>query len=309
MRRRGRFRTTLCALLLVLGLQLACASPQPATSDRRQVAPLAWLAEGPREGDGSLFLLGSVHLGRSELPEFGPVVESAYATSDELVVEVDLSLLSEQEIAAQSAAYLFLPEGRTLRDELAPATWAKLDAYFRDRGVAISTVEHMKPWAVSTVVTVMEFEAAGMHEDFGVDRHFIVDAAETERPIRGLETLTSQLQALAGLSPRAQELMLEDALTRVGGDLGTLVTAWEDGNEEWLIEQLFGPLEENPGFAEFYEAIFFRRNEAMAEQLADLVRDGRRRFVVLGAAHMLDVRGIPALLRTRGFRVERVSGR
>ena len=309
MTRRGRFPAALGALLVAAGLQFACSAPQPANSERWQVAPLAWRAEGPRAGDGSLFLLGSVHLGRSKLHEFGPAVEAAFATSDELVVEVDLSLLSEQEIVAQSARYLVLPEGRMLRDELAPETWAKLEAYLRSRGSGIAAVERLKPWAVSTVITLMEFEAAGLRDEYGIDRHFITDAAEAQRPIRALETLQSQLEALDGLSPRVQELMIEDALARIEDDPGALVTAWEDGDEEWLARQLFGPLEENPELEEFYEAIFFRRNEAMTDQLADLVRDGRRRFVVLGAAHMLAERGIPALLRTRGFRVERVSGR
>lgn len=309
MRRRGRSRAGAAALLLACGLQLACSSPPPANSTGWQVAPLAWRAEGPRTGDGSLFLLGSVHLGRSGSHDFGPAIEAAFADSDELVVEVDLSRLSAQEIAAQSAPYLELPDGTMLRDELPPETWAKLEAYFRSRGAAIASVERLKPWAVSTVITVMQFQAAGMKDEYGIDRHFIDDADRARRPIRGLETLQSQLEALDGLSPRIQALMLEDALARVEDDPGALVTAWEEGDEARLIEQLFAPLEENPEFREFYEAIFFRRNEQMAARLADLVRDGRNRFVVLGAAHMLDQRGIPALLRTRGFRVERVSGR
>jgi uncharacterized protein YbaP (TraB family) len=297
------------ALLVACGLQLACASPQPANSGRWHVMPLAWRAEGPNAGDGSLFLLGSVHLGRSERHDFGPVVDAAYENSDELVVEVDLSALSEQEVVAESVPFLVLPDGRMLRDELAPETWTTLEAYFRSRGASVATVERLKPWAVSTVITVMEFQAAGLNEEFGVDRYFIDAAVEARRPIRGLETLRSQLEALDGLPPRVQELMLEDALARIGEDSSALVAAWENGDEESLMRRLFGPLEENPEFAPFYEAIFFRRNEAMTARLADLVGDGRRRFVVLGAAHMLDRRGIPALLRARGFRVERVSER
>ena len=170
-------------------------------------------------------------------------------------------------------------------------------------------VERLKPWALITVITVMEFQAAGMKDEYGIDRHFISAAAESRRPIRGLETIQSQLEALDGLSPRVQELMLDDTLARVGEDPSSLVTAWENGDEDWLTQQMFGPLEENPEFAAFYDAIFFRRNEEMTAQLAELVGDGRRRFVVLGAAHMLGQRGIPALLRARGFRVERVSER
>jgi len=103
--------------------------------------------------------------------------------------------------------------------------------------------------------------------------------------------------------------MLADALARVDEDPSELLDAWERGDETAMTRLVFGPLEEHPEFAEFYEVLFFARNEAMAAQLAGLVADGRRRMVVLGAGHMLGPRGIPALLASRGFRVERVERR
>jgi hypothetical protein len=218
-------------------------------------------------------------------------------------------VLSDQEIIAQTVPYMLLEDGRQLRDELSPATWSNLAAYFRERGGDITRVEHLKPWAVATAIAVMEFQAAGMQGEYGVDQHFIAAAAAANLPIRGLETLRSQMLAIDGLSSHQQELMVEDALARVETDLTDLLSAWETGDEERLTQQLLGPLEQNPQFAEFYEALFFRRNVAMASQLAELVGDGRQRFVVLGAAHMLGDRGIPELLRTRGFRVDRISGR
>ena len=42
----------------------------------------------------------------------------------------------------------------------------------------------------------------------------------------------------------------------------------------------------------------------MAARIAELARDGRTRLMVVGAAHMLGDRGIPALLEGRGFEVE-----
>ena len=40
-----------------------------------------------------------------------------------------------------------------------------------------------------------------------------------------------------------------------------------------MMRLVFGPLEEHPEFAEFYEVLFFARNEAMAAQL--VAEDGR----------------------------------
>jgi uncharacterized protein YbaP (TraB family) len=45
----------------------------------------------------------------------------------------------------------------------------------------------------------------------------------------------------------------------------------------------------------------------MAARLVELARDGRTRFVVLGAGHLVGARGIPARLAEQGFVVERLN--
>ena len=47
----------------------------------------------------------------------------------------------------------------------------------------------------------------------------------------------------------------------------------------------------------------------MTAQLAEFLGDGKTRFVVLGAGHMLGSRGIPTQLAERGFRVRRLEAR
>jgi uncharacterized protein YbaP (TraB family) len=307
-------------LLVAFALHAGCAAtgpeaarPEPAraASPREQATPLLWRASGPAAGDGPLFLLGSVHIGRPGAVEFGSEVADAYATCDELVVEVDLSALSADEIAAQSVRHVSLPDGQMLRGLLSDETYRLLEAHLRSRGIPMAVVERMKPWAVTTLLVMLEFESVGLQGDYGVDRQFIERAAG-RRPIRGLETLRSQLTLFDGLPPRIQELMLEDTLLHVeevARQSNEIVAAWERGDEAALTQFLFASREEHPEFEDFYEAVFFARNEIMAGQLARLVADGKRRLVVLGAGHMVGPRGIPALLAARGFDVRRVGRR
>ncbi len=46
----------------------------------------------------------------------------------------------------------------------------------------------------------------------------------------------------------------------------------------------------------------------MAGRLHQLAKDGKTRFVVVGAGHMVGEQGIPALLAERGWQVDRVGG-
>jgi uncharacterized protein YbaP (TraB family) len=318
--KRDKTRWALPGLLFALALHTACAAGAPEVAEAvpasaafsgARATPLLWRASGPEEGDGSLFLLGSVHVGRPDAIDFGAEVTEAFAVCDELVVEVDLSALSAEEIAEQTARYALLPDDQTLRGMISDETYALLEAYLGSRGTPMAAVDRLKPWAVGMVLAMLEFEAAGLQGDYGVDKRFIEWAAG-RRSIRGLETLQSQLETLDGLSPRIQELMLADTLLRVedvAGESTELLSAWKRGDEVALARLLFGSLEEHPEFTDFYEAVFFARNETMAAELAALGGDGKRRFVVLGAGHMIGPRGIPALLASRGFRVQRVGGR
>jgi hypothetical protein len=49
------------------------------------------------------------------------------------------------------------------------------------------------------------------------------------------------------------------------------------------------------------------RNPLLAERIDALHRDGHKVFAGVGVLHMVGPQGLPALLRARGFQVERVA--
>jgi len=301
------------ALCIALSLLAGCAgTPRSVPSGaagaaaqtmapKARTVPFLWRARGPEDGDGLIHLFGSIHVGRPEFLNFPTPVTAAYDNAEELAVEVDISGLSDHEITKKALRFVLLPEGEMLRDRISAETYAAL----AESGMPMKAMDRMKPWAISTIIEMSQFTAAGLKEEYGVDKHFISKASGA-RPIRGLETLESQAATFDGLSWEIQELMLADSLDRIGEDPTEIVDSWVSGDEAALTRLLFEPLELEPRYGPFYDAVFFVRNEAMAEQLAALSRDGKKRFVVVGVGHLLGPRAIPALLAERGFRIERV---
>jgi len=274
----------------------------------RTSAPLMWRAQ-ERVGGGVLYLLGSIHFEIENAPQFSGAIEAAHARSDELVVEVDLRDAAESEASAGSGERGFLEPPTKLADVLSPPTLERLERYLDERGLPFSLVEGMKPWYVANFLVVMELQDAGYDAAYGVDRQFI--DRSSDKPIVALETAAEQLDLLDRLPLRIQEITLREALNRSPKfDLATgqLIEAWRHGDERALQELVFRPIAEDADFELFYDSIFFQRNEAMARRLAELARDGKTRFAVVGAGHMLGARGIPSLLCDRGFEVRRVSG-
>lgn len=294
---------------------LACASapaPLPAPPQGRQpaairTAPLLWRAVAP-DGGGELYLLGSVHLADSDTFALSGPLAEAWERSEELVVEVDPSTISAQAAAAATLRHGTLPAGTTLADRLEPRTWAALQAEAERLGLPLAALANLKPWLAATSLAVMQLQAAGLEARYGVDQQMIGEAGSA-RPVVALESLDSQLGMLDSLPPAVQELMLMDVLERAPAATAQaeqLVESWRRGDEEALVELLFGEMKARPEFASLYEKVYFERNEAMSRRLVELAADGRTRLTVLGVGHMIGPRGIPALLAARGFRVERM---
>jgi hypothetical protein len=294
----------LAAALAAIGC--AGAAPERAAPAAATATPLFWHAQAP--AGGSFYLLGSVHVRAADAPALGPEVAQAYQRSDQLVVEVDVSQITPDEIEAQTQRYALLPPQLRLDALLEPETRELLARFVAAHGISAEPLQRYEPWFASQMILMTELSGAGYDAALGVDRSF-VDQASGEKPIAGLETLASQFAMLSGQTLAVQDLMLRDVLLRSDALVaytGELLDAWSRGDEAGLERQILQPVDEAPELASFYASFFWQRNAAMTARLVELARDGQTRFVVLGAGHMLGAKGIPALLAQQGFVVERV---
>ncbi|MEM7409498.1 MAG: TraB/GumN family protein [Myxococcota bacterium] len=273
--------------------------------------PGLWRAEGDR---GSFFLFGSIHFGNEDLA-FGPLVEEAYARSDEVVMEIDLSKVDPEQTLLLAEQYGTLEPPATLESVLTPETWALVEARFAEAGQPVEAVQGMQPWWLGFALVQGAYLSAGLIPEQGIDRQIDdrarggagPDAASDPKPVIGLETLESQLQTLADLPIPVQDRLLRDALDPDpdrAADPAQLVRSWQSGDTDALTD-LLDP--QDPELATFYEHVIYKRNEQMARRLEDLAQDGKLRFVVVGLLHLVGERGIPALLSGRGYAVSRIE--
>jgi uncharacterized protein YbaP (TraB family) len=300
----------LCAAALLGALGCAGGGPRDRAelphANASAAAPLFWHALGP--GGGAYYLLGSVHVRAAGAPTLGPEIEGAYARSHALVVEVDDSKLTPADVGYYKDRFAVLPTHLTLDALIEPGTRKRLARWTRSRELPPEQIQNLKPWFASLLIQQHEFRAAGYDAALGVDRSFI-DQASGRKPIVALETIASQFEAFDGLPIELQERMLDDVLRRVDElpeHAQAVLEAWTRGDGPALEHHVYESLHEHPELEPYYEAIYWRRNAAMSERLVALAADGRTRFVVLGASHMVGAKGIPSLLAARGFRVARV---
>ena len=267
--------------------------------------------------NSSVWVLGSIHLADSTLYPLAPVIDSAFAHSDELAVELNMN--DEEvvkEVGEQSARRGELAEG-TLRDLLPEDMWNSIDSLCTSWNVPVVMFEKMRPWYVATSLSSYAFMQTGLSADYGVDYVLLDRAAMEGKAIVSLETAEEQINALADTteSDSAGIYYLKTTLreiSEIDSMVESLMRAWKTGNDA-LLRRLMkegdeeDSLSQDSKFKEEHEQrVFVNRNSKMAESIAAFLREDRNVFVVVGVAHLaLEKDNVIDALRNRGLRVER----
>lgn len=291
----------------------AAGSPQPAGPAKAAAAegPRAILWEVTRPGapERPLYLTGSIHVGKPDQFPFPPSLDAAFARSTALVVELDPGALDLHEAQRLSVRLgLAKSPAQFLSKTIDAETRSLLPAALQRVGLTPEAVEPMRAWFVAVSLSVLELQKAGFSAKDGID-NVLLARARGHKQIVELETVESQLTALAGLPDEVQALMLRDTIRTAPltpGILARVAAAWEGGDAEAIAAVVLESASD-PRFAPIYEALFTVRNKAMTARLARLIDEPGTHFVVVGVGHVVGPEGIAALLARRGFLVRQLG--
>jgi uncharacterized protein YbaP (TraB family) len=257
------------------------------------------------EHEGSvLHLFGSFHLGGPDFYPLHDVVEQAFANSDHVVVEVDISSAEAKEQIAEFMARDALPPGETIEDILSPGLYRRLEETLGELGLPVASFERLRPWMVAITLTVMKMQFLGYNPEDGVEMYLLAKLGD--RDLLELESMASQLELLAGLDGGLYLAYTLSSLKELDELSETLAAAWYCGRDNELSELLLSDYSDSMlAGSEIVERIFFERNESMAKRIEEVIAEPGSYFVVVGAGHMVGDRGIPSLMESRGFEVVR----
>lgn len=260
-----------------------------------------------KSGSGTVYLFGTIHVGRPEFYPLDAKVNDAFAASSTLYLEVNLSDASLLTDASAMATY---PEGTSLDRKISPSLKSKLDAALDRYRLPKEAASRMKPWMLGQTLLLMEATRRGYDPAYSSEMHLLGLAAGQRKEVRGLETLAEQFAIFDGMPESAQVKFLEDIVDALDSpsmakDLDALVSAWSHGDAGELEEELSRERAEETAFArEVLPRLVDDRNRTMAVRIADLARSGKTTFVAVGALHLVGPRGVVALLRERGMVVK-----
>lgn len=282
-----RFHRTLLSLLLWLLLPLnAMADPAFYRISK---------------GNEQHWLLGSIHAGKPSLYPLPDPVERAWQQSRALVMEVDMTHISQAQWQ-EMGAITRLVDGKTLKDHLPIDLYRRTLIAAGQNGLTESMLAPLRPWFAAITLTQAALERTGYRGEFGVDQHFARRANDGGKPIVGLETLLEQLGYLASVGDN-QTLMLEstlDELPELKTGFDGVMKAWQEGDQATLINLLKEEMAPPKLQAWLEQTLLAERNRNWVKKWPDLPNES---FIVVGALHLYGEQGLLALLEQQGWRI------
>jgi len=292
--------------LLLLGLLLApaLALAQPSLQlslPQKSADPSLWHVKGPA---GEAYLFGSVHVLPPGLAWQTPAIRRALARSDVYVFEVPQDEKAVAELSGLMQQKGFLPPGQSLRGLLHREARSDYDAAVAASGLPPAAIDRDRPWLAGLQLMFGQMTKLHFDRDTGVEAVLSDRAAREHKQMRYLETISEQFALLA---PDNDMLELEEFesglkdLRDITAELDPMIKAWSAGDQASLDKLINGDLDQ---FPEARKELLDDRNARWVPKIEAMLKEKHVFFITVGAGHLTGPKGVPALLRKDGYRVD-----
>lgn len=284
----------------VLGLFAALALVGSASA-----APPIWKVTSPT---ATLYLFGTIHLMSADTDWRSPALDDAYGKATTMWFETDVASAGMAQTAQSLILQYGLDPDHPLSSKLDTAHLAALKAALASLKAPDAALERFQPWVVSLMVMAAPMVKAGFDPKAGADIQLETAAAGDHKTVRTFETLEQQVRIFADMPQDAQVQMLDQTIdenAKTGDEIKAMQAAWLSGNLQRLGPLLIGEMKAK--YPAFYTALIQRRNAAWVDALTPELVGPNVEMVNVGALHMIGPDGLPALLKARGFKVQRMQ--
>lgn len=286
---------------LVAGLSIGAVSLYGQTKLAAETPSLLYQVAGKGMAKPS-YIFGTIHaICPTEMVPFESL-NSYLDQTDQLLMEVDMDDPVEMSSMARG---VMMADGKTLKDYLKPAEFAKVDEMTKNLlGYSAENVKMVKP-TILTVLLVTSPKAIGCTPTV-YDMSILNSAVAKKKPVFGLETVASQIKVIDSKPVEQQAKDLYEMATdpqKSIDELKKLMAAYKQRDPEKLVEIANDQLKSDK---EFQTRLLDDRNIAWIPRLEVAFKE-KPTFVAVGAGHLGGKNGVIKLLRAKGYQVTPVK--
>jgi hypothetical protein len=252
------------------------------------------------------YLYGTIHAAKVEWMYPGPVTLDALQRSDTLALELDVL---DPDVQRRLAASIV---GQR-KEPLPPALVRRIERQLKVQCADAETFARFAPEFQIASLSVMAARRDGLDPAHAIDLVLAVLARELGKPVASLETPEMQMQALQMSSPAETIDFVSSSLDdlesgRTRPMLNHIAKVWTEGNFAELSRfESWCNCVDTAAERAAMKRVLDDRNPQLAASIDKLHASGTRVFAAVGSLHMIGPKGLPALLRQRGYRIEQAD--
>ena len=254
----------------------------------------------------TVYVLGSLHMLRQEDYPLHKNIEDAFIKSDVLAVEANINDVTNLDLQTLIEK-AFYPENEKLEDHVSQETYELIKKETERLGLPLMLVDRQKPWFLALSLTSMELLRMGFNPSYGIDMHFMNKAGG--KKIVELESLEYQIDLLSSFSDDDQESLLRyelHDLKVLKQELQSMIAAWKSGDTETLESLMKKSTAGVSDMSTVYEKLITERNRNMVGKIEGYLEEDETYFVIIGAGHLVDEKGIIEILKGKGYMVKQL---
>ena len=259
-----------------------------------------------RSASNTIYLLGSLHLLKSDDYPLSAAIEKAYSSSQKVVFETDLSAMSDAGIQAQMLTMGLYPEGQSLSQNLSGGTLDRLQTKMTEMGMPIQQFERFKPWLIALTLATFELQRLGYSPQMGIDMHFYNRAKADQKERDFLEPIEYQMNLLGNMDDADQDSFLTQTLEEMDviKDMAAdMTTYWKAGDAKNLYELMNKSFEKHPIIR---DRLLIKRNMEWVSHIEVFTKETRNVLVIVGAGHLVGPDSVVDLLKKKGYTVKQM---
>ena len=269
--------------------------------------PLLWKVS---DANNSLYLLGSFHMLKTTDYPLAKSTDMAFNDAEQLYFELSPEEMNNPALGQKMAQAAMRTDGKTLQQSLSAETWKKFEASAAKNNLPAANFQSFEPWFVALILSVTEMQKVGLNPALGLDKHFMDRAAKAGKPAKGLETGDTQIAIFDGMGVKQQEQFLQDALDESADmkkKIDELHSSWRNADDKALFNIMAKEMSQK--YPELYQTINLDRNKVWLPKLEAMLKDNDKDdvMVVVGSLHLIGDDGVIKMLKTKGYKVERLN--
>ena len=245
------------------------------------------------------YLFGTIHLICEKDMFPAEKLKSYINQTEQMMLELDLD---DPAVMQKATKGLMLPDGKTMKEYLKPAEYAKVDELFKNYlGVSFDRFQTFKP-VLASVLLLTSPKVIGCQPPSAYDAFLAQTAMTNKMPILGLETVEAEFAALDSL-PFDKQV---EALNKMAadpeksfGDFKSMYRIYLTQNSDELYNLTVKEFKAE-GISQ--EKLLDERNANWIPVIEKNIAI-KPSFIGVGGGHLGGVKGVVNLLRAKGYKL------